>query len=29
VPKTVVNENIQFEGALPEDKLLEKIMQTN
>lgn len=28
VPKTVVNENIHFEGALPEEKLLEKVLET-
>jgi glutaredoxin-like protein len=28
VPKTVVNESTQFEGALPEQKFLEKILQT-
>ena len=28
VPKTVVNETIHFEGALTEDKFLEKILET-
>jgi glutaredoxin-like protein len=28
VPKTVVNETIHFEGALAEDKFLEKILET-
>ena len=28
VPKTVVNETIQFEGALPEDKFLEKTLES-
>jgi predicted DsbA family dithiol-disulfide isomerase len=27
VPKIVINENIQFEGALPEDAYLEKVME--
>ena len=28
VPKTVVNETIQFEGALPEEKFLAKVLET-
>jgi glutaredoxin-like protein len=28
VPKTVVNETIQFEGALPEDKFLAKALES-
>jgi glutaredoxin-like protein len=28
VPKTVVNESIQFEGALPEDKFITKALET-
>ena len=27
VPKTVINSTVQFTGNLPEDQLLEKIMQ--
>lgn len=28
VPKIVINESIQFEGALPEDKFIAKILQS-
>jgi glutaredoxin-like protein len=28
VPKTVVNETIHFEGALPEDKFVDKVLET-
>ncbi len=28
VPKTVVNETISFEGALPEDKFVDKVLET-
>jgi hypothetical protein len=28
VPKTVVNEIVQFEGALGEDKFLAKVLET-
>ncbi len=28
VPKVVINETNQFEGALPEDKFLEKVLET-
>jgi hypothetical protein len=28
VPKTVINENTHFEGALPEEGFLEKTMET-
>jgi glutaredoxin-like protein len=28
VPKTVINETVQFEGALPEDKFLAKVLET-
>lgn len=27
VPKTVINDVIQFVGSLPEDQFLEKVMQ--
>ena len=27
VPKTVVNETVHFEGAVPEAKFLEKVLQ--
>jgi predicted DsbA family dithiol-disulfide isomerase len=27
VPKVVINETVQFEGALPEDKFVEKVVQ--
>ena len=28
VPKVVINETTQYEGALPEDKFLEKVFQS-
>jgi alkyl hydroperoxide reductase subunit AhpF len=27
VPKVVINERVQFEGALPESQFLEKVLQ--
>jgi small redox-active disulfide protein 1 len=27
VPKVVINENVQFSGALPEDKFIQKILE--